>query len=276
MEWVTVLFSWVWFDAALLFFAMAVCAALLVSQRAPRVTSGPSLQRISTPLLEEIGDELHILGFKYHQTLVYERKKGKRAVLAMYLSSEGLELAYVAAPRHKDGGPIVELLSIFEPFGSVLSTNSARGFALSRRGPPTPDKLVARVPWKSHVEEIIDLHRELCATAEECGLFRVSLPNEALDFVMQGEFERGYEIQVERGTMKRSENGSYRLTLKGVLLLIPRRWATRIVNRLFGGRHCCDRQQRERVENEVRRCLEVPTSERSRWPERIWVQDHVS
>ncbi len=274
MEWITVLFSWVWFDAALLFFAMAVCAALLVSQRAPRVTSGPSLQRLSTPLLEEIGDELHILGFKYHQTLQYEREKGKRAVLAMYLSSERLELAYVAAPQHKDGGPVFELLSIFEPFGSVLSTNSAHGFALSRRGPPTPGKLVARVPWKSHVEEIIELHRELCATAEECGLFRVSLPDEALDFVMQGEFERGYEIQVERGTMRRSENGSYRLTFKGVLL-IPWRWATRIVHHFFGKRHCGDQQQRERVESEVQRCLKVPTSVRSRWPERIWMQDQV-
>ena len=83
MEWITVLFSWVWFDAALLFFATAVCTALLFSQRVPRVTSGPSLHEISTPLLEEIGDELHILGFKYHQTLKYEREKGKRVVLAM-------------------------------------------------------------------------------------------------------------------------------------------------------------------------------------------------
>ena len=66
MEWNTVLFNWVWIDATLLVFAVAGGAVLFTSRRAPEVKSGPSFQEISTPLLQEMGDELHVLGFKYY------------------------------------------------------------------------------------------------------------------------------------------------------------------------------------------------------------------
>ncbi len=119
------------------------------------------------------------------------------------------------------------------------------------------------------------LHREICLTAEECGLFRVPLPDEALDVVMQEELERGYEFQVARRTMKRSDDGSYRLTFKGVLLLLPRSWATWIRGLLCGSPRRRDRQQLERVEREVRGCLALPTTVRTAWPDRHWMQDQV-
>ena len=81
MEWISTLFSSIWFDAALLAFGFAVCCALLTTRHVPKVWAGPPLSELLDTPLAELGEELRAYGFQYNETLECEIAKGKSMVL---------------------------------------------------------------------------------------------------------------------------------------------------------------------------------------------------
>jgi hypothetical protein len=115
---------------------------------------------------------------------------------------------------------VVEFSTEFRPEANVTTNNSSQPGIF--RYPPT--KTVTRAPWKRSVRSLYELHKSLYAVAVSHRLEPVDLRQRDFAELVRDGARRDNEYQVAAGHMRRVNQNTYALTLKGVILAVPVIW----------------------------------------------------
>ena len=113
---------------------------------------------------------------------------------------------------------VLEFTTLLTPHGEICTNTSGDPNGMCH----PHDLTVTRLPHVSYISELLHRHQEFCVEAEKAG-FRPFRRNDLSDWQrdLQRECERGYEIQVKRGRMRKCADGGYRFTFRGAILAVP-------------------------------------------------------
>lgn len=124
---------------------------------------------------------------------------------------------------------ILECHTDLSPAGSITTSTSShpRIFAYP------PGKVLAKVPWKRTVAEVLELHSALCSAAQMEGFKPQYLPRSNFADLIQQDTRLDLDYQVKHKLVKKLDPDQYKLTLLGCLVATPLVWFNMTYGFLF-------------------------------------------
>ena len=166
--------------------------------------------------IQSLGD----LGFKPVGAFDVSMSPGIQMIIELYHSPDQLYVATIVNVRSSTATfSFIEFHTDLAPHGSITTNNSKHAGIFYY----PPDKMVAKVPWRKSVTEILGLHVELCEAAKD-HLFN---PTPLKPGQIEGSFiksmRQSFDDQVKCGRMVKVSEDVYRSSFKGALIAVDRK-----------------------------------------------------
>ena len=170
------------------------------------------------------------LGFKPIGTFDVSMSSAVQMFIELYHSANQLYVATIVSVRSETGNfSFIEFHTDLAPHGNITTNNSKHAGIFYY----PPDKMVAKVPWRKTVEEILGLHVELCEAAREHGFTPVPLKPGELESCFIRNIRESFEDQVKCGRNLKVAEDVYKQTFKGVLISVPLVWHKMVYGFLY-------------------------------------------
>ena len=227
-----ILIDLVWLDAIIILTGITVVYVGMQKQLVPAMTplEDRSVDGRPPEPLNQFEAELQEIGFQYCGDYVFSAGSPVKAILQGYVSGDRAHGAVVAHfETQYETMAVIEFSTDLAPFGNISTNNNRQ--AETFRYPL--HKTIAKAPWKKSARELYDLHRSLCEVAKANGYQAERVDPARFAEEVRNDTQRDYKTQVRKGIMVESATDVYRLSLKGVILGVPKVWLRMTYGILF-------------------------------------------
>jgi hypothetical protein len=211
-----------WIELALVGLFILVTYASATKHTVPDIRPVTGREALRPPASGPLEAGLINLGYEHVGDYDASATDQVEMKIQVYLSPDRLCTAVIANVKSAaQTFSLVEFNTDLSPHGNITTSGS--------KYPNTfyypPDKMVAKVPWKTSVAEMAALHTLLCETAREDQFVPVRMDPGRIRECVVAEMRRDYEYQVKCGRMTEVSPDVYRSTLKGTFIAVPLIWS---------------------------------------------------
>ncbi|MBN2377740.1 MAG: hypothetical protein JXD22_15190 [Sedimentisphaerales bacterium] len=139
--------------------------------------------------------------------------------IQFYVSTDMNHMAAIMGPRSlgKMQKCVLEFCTTLLPAGEICTNNHNCPNVLYH----PKEKCIVKLPWVDDISILYDYHQAFCQAIEYLSFRPVENSSEDIERNIEEDFVRSYELQVEKGRMKKTIDGGYQITLWGAIIAAP-------------------------------------------------------